>query len=132
MLRWDENPLKLIVMIALITGLIWVTFASFNEVIIKPVKEASEMNDARDAVHIGTVTDKKIINAERGFFTSSDKRYQLVISIEYKYKGKTFTAEIKVDVDKDVYLSYNIGDRFDTHNPVPKQEDTSTISEEAK
>lgn len=132
MLRWDENPLKLITMIALIIGLILVTFASCNELIIKPVKEASEMNDARDAVHIGTVIDKEIINAERGFFTSSDKRYQIVISIEYEYEGETFTDEKEIDVDENVYLSYNVGDLFDTHNPVPKQDDSSTISEEVK
>lgn len=117
---WDEDRQgKVMIALAII-----IAFLIFVQV--------SKMDDAKNAVHIGTVTDKKIINAEQGFFTSSDKRYQLVISIEYEYRGKTFTAEIKVDVDKDVYLSYDVGDLFDIHNPVPKQDDTSTISEEAK
>lgn len=80
---------------------------------------------AQNGVHIGTVTDKKIVNAERGLFTSSDKRYQLVIVLEYEYDGENKTAKEYVDVEKDVYLSYNVGDTFDIHNPVVKESEDS-------
>lgn len=120
--RWYDKPLTLILKIEAL----FVIFIPLAIILIKPVYIYNEIQKSKveDEVHIGTVTDKKIINASRGLFTSSDKRYQIVISFEYEYDGKNYESKRSIDVDEDVYLSYDVGDIFDSHNPVPKEERT--------
>lgn len=73
-----------------------------------------------EEVTVGTVVSKNIINASSGLLASTPMRYQLKIEYQYEYKGKMYDGSRSVDVDKDVYLSYNIGDTFDVGNPVAK------------
>lgn len=85
-----------------------------------------------EEVTVGTVVSKNIINASSGMFTSTPMRYQLKIEYQYEYKGKMHDGSRNVDVDKDVYLSYNIGDTFDVGEPVPKgKEDERSEETEA-
>lgn len=79
-----------------------------------------DVDEIKDSLHIGIVADKKIVNADENIFFSTDRRYQIVIEFEYEYHGKNYDFERAVDVDYEVYLSYDIGDEFDTYNPVVK------------
>lgn len=76
--------------------------------------------DIQDSLHTGIVVDKKIVNADKGLFVDTDTRYQIVVEFEYEYHGRKYDCKRSVDVDYDVYISYDIGDEFDTYNPVVK------------
>jgi len=65
-------------------------------------------------VHVGTVTDKIMIDDTRN-------EYQLEITYKFKYDGKTRTELETINVKRDIYVSYDIGDTFDKHNPVLKE-----------
>lgn len=80
----------------------------------------SDRKEIENSLHIGIVADKEIVNAYEGFFVNSDIRYQIVVEFEYEYHGKKYDCKRSVDVDYDVYISYDIGDEFDTYNPVVK------------
>lgn len=88
-------------------------------------KDADLEERAISSVHIGTVVDKKMTNDSHTLFEKTKKGYQLVIKIEYEYDGEKKTIEEKYDVERDVYLSYNVGDTFDIHNPVVKESEDS-------
>lgn len=76
--------------------------------------------------HIGIVSDKEMIEECHTLFNNTyEIGYQLVIKIEYEYDGETKTIEKKYNVERDVYLSYNVGDTFDIHNPIVKGSEES-------
>lgn len=82
-----------------------------------------------EEVTVGTVVSKNIINASSGLLASTPMRYQLKIEYQYEYKGKMYDGSRSIDVDKDVYLSYNIGDTFDVGDPVPKDKEDERSEE---
>jgi len=81
---------------------------------IKEIKEAPIV----DAAYEGEIVDKQIKNAYQGLFTYKDLEYRIVIVIDYEYKGEQRHTTKYFSVNKETYISYDIGDWFDSHNPV--------------
>ncbi len=79
-----------------------------------------DLKKIENDLHVGIVADKEVVNAHKGLFVYSDTRYQIVVKFEYEYHGRKHVCKRNVDVDYDVYISYDIGDEFDTYNPVVK------------
>lgn len=72
--------------------------------------------EAKKAAYAGEVVDKEIINAKSGWFTSSDTDYRVVIKVEYEYDGEVKETTKSFSVDKETYLSADVGDVFDSHS----------------
>lgn len=123
---WSSNPLTSILKIVIP----FIMLVYLTALVTRPFYDEFKKSSIEDSIHIGTVTDKKIINPQRGIFTSSGRRYQIVISFEYEYDGETYEGERSIDVDEDVYLSYNVGDTFDSHNPVPNDKKESASKDD--
>lgn len=105
----------------MVTAMVWVGVLLMSIQGIMWIYNVEKQRSISEEVTIGTVASKNIKNASSGLFTSTPMRYQLKIEYQYEYKGKIYDGSRRVDVDKDVYLSYNIGDTFDVGNPVPKE-----------
>lgn len=141
-----------IVLIILIGTLIVAFIAAFIGVIIwgskSLVSSFNDMNSHKaiiEEVSAGTISDKEIVNGETvggggfiysnenpGFYFGGDKeyvptRYRIHISFEYDYDGKKYQGTKYYDVSEEVYISYNIGDYFDSKN-FEKIEITSSVS----
>lgn len=141
-----------IVLIILVGTLIAAFIAGFIGVIIGGSKSlVSSYNDMNthkaiiEEVSAGTISDKEIVNGETvggggfiyingnpGFYFGGDKeyvptRYRIHISFEYEYDGKKYQGTKYYDVSEEVYISYNIGDYFDSKN-FEKIEVTSSVS----
>lgn len=74
-----------------------------------------------DAAYEGEIVDKQIKNASQGLFTYKDLEYKIVIGVDYEYAGEQKHTTKYFSVDKETYISYDIGDWFDSHNPVKKR-----------
>lgn len=130
-----------IVVIILIVTLIAAFIVGFVAVTIWGVKSlVSSYNDVKshnaaiEEVSAGTIYDKEIVNSETvdggGFIYSSGKpgyyfggdkeyiptRYRIHISFEYDYNGKKYQGTKYYDVSEEIYISYSIGDYFDSKN----------------
>lgn len=141
-----------IVIIILVFALIIAFFVAFIGVMIWGTKSlVSSFNDMNshkaiiEEVSAGTISDKEIVNGETvggggfiysngnpGFYFGGDKeyvptRYRIHISFEYEYDGKKYPGTKYYDVSEEVYISYNIGDYFDSKN-FEKIEVTSSVS----
>lgn len=75
-----------------------------------------------DKVTAGTVVSKDINNPYNGLFTSHGTQYYIVIDtgIEQSPVGKILYGDgnstKRFSVDEDVYLSYSVGEYFDSYN----------------
>ena len=72
-----------------------------------------------EAVHSGTIVDKKIVNPENGLFKSHGTEYYIIIDTGIDKPtllpdGEKLTKSFSVS--EDVYLKYNVGDIFDSYN----------------
>jgi len=76
-------------------------------------KQSDEYDKYFSKIHIGTITDKLMID-------DAKNEYQLEITYKFKFNGKTYKEVETINVKRDVYLSYDVGDTFDKHNPIVK------------
>lgn len=74
-----------------------------------------EEESAKSSVEEGIIIDKQMNNAG-GLFTERHTEYTIVIEVKYEYGGKVKKATRNLVVDRDIYVSCDIGDFFNTHN----------------
>lgn len=88
------------------------------------LKDAAELtNDttsylsAREDVSEGIITDKKIFSSHANVFRPASIEYRIYITAEYiDENNSTVTITKFYGVPESVYLSYEIGDYFDSNN----------------
>lgn len=127
--------------IALIIVVVTVFIGGFFAIILwggkSLIDEAGNLmshNAIIDDVSAGTVSDKEIVNGhttggggviysngQPGYYYGGDKeyvptRYRLHITFEYEYEGEMYQGTKYYDVSEEVYLAYEIGDYFDSHD----------------
>lgn len=71
---------------------------------------------AVDSVRSGVVSDKNVVEEDSFFFIHQYAGYRIYIDFEYEFCGVIFEGNKYFVVDKDTYLSYDIGDYFDIRN----------------
>lgn len=129
--------LIVIVVVGLVIGLVFIV----NEVgdVADGVGNLIEISDIKDKITAGEVIDKRtedgyttgggsgfIFNPSSGNinygigFGDDDTyvpvRYYITIEYNYEHKGKIIEDKKEFEVERDVYLTYDIGDYFDSQN----------------
>ncbi len=125
-----------VIVIFVITAATIVIFSISKSVL--GIKDAIEMAKIRNDITSGEIIDKyakdgyisggssvgMLYNPESGSLcygialddndTYIPKRYYLTIGIEYEFNGEIIVSSKDFEVERDVYLTYNIGDYFDS------------------
>jgi len=76
-----------------------------------------DKSEVSSNVSEGKIIDKQMNNAG-GCFTERYTEYVITIEATYEYKGKEERTTKEFVVDKDIYMSYSVGDWFNSQNPV--------------
>ena len=76
-------------------------------------------NDAVELTYAGCISDKKIENARTNVFRAVPAEYRLYVDVEYDTPSGSRSTSKYFTVSEDIYLSYDIGDYFDSRNPAP-------------
>ena len=71
-----------------------------------------EKREAECELRVGTIVDKEIVTVTN-LFAESEMQWRIYIEGEYEYDNETHTGETFYNVTEDIYLSYNIGEKFD-------------------
>ena len=80
-------------------------------------QNAREYENKKNAVVAGEITDKQVENGYSSLFWGyTPQRYYLVVQWEYDNNEELVASEKSFEVERDVYLAYNIGDYFDSQN----------------
>lgn len=72
-----------------------------------------DKSEVASNVSEGKIIDKQMVNAG-GFLTERHTEYVITIEATYEYKGKEEQTTKDFVVDKDIYMSYSVGDWFDS------------------
>lgn len=123
----DRDDLhKLIISIVTLSAAVFMISLLF-----KNLKVESDFKKELAAVHSGTIVDKKIVNPKSGLFTSHGTEYYVIIDTDVNkasiFKRTDEKATKEISVSEDVYLKYNVGDFFDSHNYSSSSENATTI-----
>lgn len=67
-------------------------------------------------VRSGVISDKNYVEEQTYLFSHQYAGYRIYIDYEFDFFGATISGSKYFVVDKDTYLSYEIGDYFDIRN----------------
>lgn len=131
--EWIKIALIIVVVTVFIGGFFAIILWG-GKLLIDEARNLMSHNAIIDDVSAGTVSDKEIVNGHKtggggviysngqlGYYYGGDKdyvptRYRLHITFEYEYEGETYQGTKYYDVSEEVYLAYEIGDYFDSHD----------------
>ena len=107
-----KNAISICALITLITMLIIAANIAYDD-----VQSTSDYNTEKDKVTAGKIIDKKTENGYstllRGYIP---QRYYLIVQWNYDNNGEITIEEKPFEVERDVYLAYEIGEDYDSKN----------------
>lgn len=110
---WQNNGVRImlcIVAVAIVVVMGFSTISAFHS------SEFYSRESAAEQVYAGEIVNKRIANAKRGFFNSTDMDYQLEILYSFEHNGEQKTASKSISVDKETYQEAEIGMWFDSQS----------------
>lgn len=107
---------KSIAIMGLLVGII-ALFSSFMLDAISVLEDTNSYSEAYKAVSDGVIVDKQLVSSHANALRPSSTEYRIYVTSEYiEENGTTITITKYFSVPEATYLSYDIGDYFNSHN----------------
>ena len=107
---------KSIVVIAIFVGII-ALLSSFMLDAAKLANDTHSYSLAYDNIYEGVIVDKRLVSSNANLLRPSSTEYRIYITSEYTDENAEILSITKYySVPEETYLSYDIGDYFNSHN----------------
>lgn len=84
---------------------------------VKVLGDTNSYSEAYKAVSDGVIVDKQLVSSHANALRPSSTEYRIYVTSEYiEENGTTITITKYFSVPEATYLSYDIGDYFNSHN----------------
>lgn len=108
--------IKSIIAFAILAGIV-ALFSSFVLDAAELANDTYSYSAAYDNIYDGVIVDKRLVSTHANVIRPSSTEYRIYITSEYiGDNGAAVTITKYFSVPEDTYLSYNIGDYFNSHN----------------
>ena len=108
--------IKSIAVIAIFAGII-ALFSSFMLDAAELANDTHSYSLAYDNIYEGVIVDKRLVSSNANLLRPSSTEYRIYITSEYTDENAEILSITKYySVPEETYLSYDIGDYFNSHN----------------